>query len=181
MCPHAANRAAFARTRNIRRSANAIRLRHRIAQQLDDRWLSSAYSIEMVDRRPAAGYLIIQGIAGAAWWVLLFTSEAVRNLFFVDVTGWEAGRTILLADLLMFAGASLVSGYLIATESKLARPATWATIGATTYATLVALGWVFGGIGHLLGFVVMVLSLGLTVVASTALGSPWVESEAVAS
>lgn len=75
-----------------------------------------------MDRRTATTYFAIQGVAGIVWWVLLFTTDLVRDLFFVDAAGWDAGRSILIADVAMFAGASLVTAWLVATSSSLARP-----------------------------------------------------------
>ncbi len=118
--------------------------------------------------RLAAGYFALQGVAGVLWWVLLLASDWVRDRFFVGADGWAAGRSLLLADVVVFALGSLTAAALVQRGHPWAQRAAWVTVGATFYATLVAAGWVVESIGRPLGLVLMAISLVATVVAAVA-------------
>ncbi|MEM9615673.1 MAG: hypothetical protein AAF962_23065 [Actinomycetota bacterium] len=109
--------------------------------------------------RPAVAYLAAQGAAGLAWWVLLLASDTVRDLFFVGAEGWASGRSLLLADVIVFALGSLAAAGLAHRRHSWARPAVWVVVGATAYATLVAVGWLIESIGEPLGPAMMAPAL----------------------
>lgn len=118
--------------------------------------------------RLAAGYLALQGVAGVLWWMLLLASDWVRDRFFVGADGWAAGRSLLLADVVVFALGSLTAAALVHRGHPWAQRAVWVTVGATCYATLVAVGWVAESIGRPLGLAAMATSLVATVAAAVA-------------
>lgn len=109
--------------------------------------------------RLASSYLIVQGVAGLVWWVLLLAAEPVRDLFFPNADGWPAGRTLLLADVVMFGLVSILAGGLALRSHRWAGPVGWIALGATAYATLVAVGWLGQPIDHWLGAAAMAPTL----------------------
>lgn len=115
--------------------------------------------------RLGPSYLIAQGIGGIVWWIGLLGSERVRGWFVPE--GWEAARTLLIADVVLFGLGSIVVGLAITRQSAFAGPLSWALTGVVAYATLVSVSWLFDPIGHWLGLVFMVPSLVLTVVIAS--------------
>lgn len=122
-----------------------------------------------VSSRIAGLYLVFQGVAGLIWWVLLFGSANVREVFAGTEAGWLAARTMVFADVIMFGFASIATGLLALRRHRFARAAGWATVGATAYATLAAVGWMLDPVGRWVGAVVMFASLIATVAAVASL------------
>lgn len=116
----------------------------------------------MTSLRLAVGYLAGQAVMGVAWWLLMLASDAFRRLFFDD-EGWEITRTIMTADLLLYAGGAAVTALLLHRRSPLARPIGWITVGGTTYATILAISWWIDSTAEPLGAFAMAASLVLTV------------------
>ena len=116
----------------------------------------------MTPLRRAVGYLAGQAVLGVAWWVLMLASDGSRRLFFDD-EGWEVARTIMTADLLLFAGGAATTALLLRRQRPSARPIGWATVGGTTYATILAISWWFDSTAEPLGAFAMAASLILTV------------------
>ncbi len=119
--------------------------------------------------RLSAVYLIAQGIAGLAWWAALFASDPFRRVFFSN-GGWDTARTILAADLVFFAGGSILTGWMIRRQHSLAGVVGLVTVGATAYATVLAISWSFGSVGEWSGAIAMLGSLVLT---SAAVATVW--------
>lgn len=119
--------------------------------------------------RHASTYLVIQGAAGLVWWVLLLIDSPMRDLFFDSPDGWLAGRTLVFAEVLMFGLVSIATGLLARIGHRWAAPAGWVVVGATAYATLVALGWLLEPVGHWLGVVLMMPTLAATLVSALAI------------
>ncbi len=105
-------------------------------------------------------YLIAQGIGGILWWIGLLSSERVRGWFVPE--GWEAARTLMIADLVLFGGGSVATGLAMLRRSQWASPLLWALTGVVAYATLVSVSWLDDPIGHWLGLAFMIPSLALT-------------------
>ncbi|MHC5004469.1 MAG: hypothetical protein ACYTJ0_15255 [Planctomycetota bacterium] len=87
-------------------------------------------------RRPAAAYLLLQGSAVTAWWILLLAVPETRARF----RPADAPDTMLLAfwlpDLLLVALGSLAGGVLLLRAPARAASLLWLVAGATAYATL---------------------------------------------
>lgn len=112
--------------------------------------------------RLASFYLVAQGLAGLLWWVLLLFASPVRDLFFTTEDAWLAGRTLIFADVVMFGVASIAAGFLSIRSLPWAQPVAWIALGATGYATLVAIGWILEPIAHWLGAALMLPTLAAT-------------------
>jgi hypothetical protein len=84
----------------------------------------------------SAAYLLFQGFAGIAWWLMLFVEPRSRQFFRVA----EAPDVTLLAfwlpDMMLFVIGSISCGLAILKNWQITRPLLWITVGATTYATL---------------------------------------------
>ena len=125
-----------------------------------------------MDRRSAAAWwLILQGAGGLVWWVLLLADTVVRDWYFADEAAWQAGRTLVFADVVLFGFGSIVAGWMSLADHRFARLARWFTVGAVAYATLVAAGWVLEPIDDWLGLLGMAPALVLTVFAVGVLDS----------
>ena len=119
----------------------------------------------------ASGYLIAQGLAGFLWWLLLFLSPAVQDLFFRSPEAWTSGRSIFIADVTMFGALSIAAGVLSLRRHRWATATSWMAVGATSYATLVAAGWLAEPVSHWIGLVLMIPTL-LATIASVVLLHP---------
>ena len=110
-------------------------------------------------RMPAAiWYLRFQAAAGATWWVLLFTSSAVRQQFELAPSHHQSLDAFLVGDALLFISGSLLAAELLAKRSVWGPIAAAVTTGASAGATLYLVNWVvLGGTGGL-GIVPMVLA-----------------------
>lgn len=116
--------------------------------------------------RLASYYLIFQGAAGVLWWLLLLIDSPVRDWFFSTDVGWQAGRLLLVADVVMFGCASIIAGALALRNHQRSSIAGWITVGATAYATVAAFGWIAEPVGHWLGAVLMTPTLVATCISA---------------
>lgn len=89
-------------------------------------------------RHSASIYFAIQGVATAAWWMLLFFVPSSRSLFQMGES-----ETVLLAfwlpDLFLLASGSLMASAFCFFNSRFALIAVWFVIGAIAYASLYCL------------------------------------------
>lgn len=92
--------------------------------------------------RWAAAYLVTQAMLGVVWWVLLATSPTVRSWFELLPHRTSALDSFLLADLAVFVGGSVASGWLLWRASRWASLMTACTAGGLAYATLCLVAWV---------------------------------------
>ncbi len=111
-------------------------------------------------------YLIAQGVGGILWWIGLLSSERVRSWFVPD--GWQAARTLVIADIVLFGLGSVATGLALMRQSAWSVPMVWALTGVAAYATLVAAAWLAEPVEHWLGLAFMVPSLALTGIVAAA-------------
>ncbi len=116
---------------------------------------------EIVFARPHlfAVYLSVQGFGAVVWWVGLFNSPGFRKWFVSDADGWAVARSAALADLVVFAGGSLVCAVLLLRGSRVASRALWLLVGATLYAALIAVSWVAEPVADTTGLATMMLAV----------------------
>ena len=108
-------------------------------------------------------YLLAQGVGTFVWWAAMRWSDGVRSRFIgEDEAAWEAARTILWADAIVFGAGSIAAAFAIATISRWRVPVVWVVVGASWYATLVAVGWTRAPIDRGLGLAVMIPAALLT-------------------
>jgi hypothetical protein len=112
--------------------------------------------------RWAAAYLVAQGVLGVGWWVLLATSPTVRSWFELLPHRTSALDSFLLADLTVFIGGSIASGWLLWRVSRWAVLATACTAGGLAYATLCLVAWVVFESSPRAGIAPMVVATVLT-------------------
>lgn len=112
--------------------------------------------------RVSALYLAAQGVGTVAWWIGLYNSDAIRSLFVPTNAGWDAVRNLVIPDVLVFGGFSLLAAVLLWADHRFAKASLVAITGAATYATAVAWSWLAAPVSHWLGAVVMTLSLVIT-------------------
>lgn len=87
-----------------------------------------------------AGYLVLQGLAGAVWWICLVWIPSSRAYFAPEAPpGWTI-LSFWLADSLLFVVGSVLSGVLLLRGSPYARPLLWFTAGGVSYASLYCVG-----------------------------------------
>ncbi len=109
--------------------------------------------------RPAVAYLVVQGVAVYLWWVMLLLLPETREPFRAPGAPDSTLLAFVGADLLVYAGGSLVAAY------GLARGRSWAwgilcvVAGASVYAALYALALPLFSGGAWLGALMMAPAL----------------------
>ncbi|MHC4975984.1 MAG: methyltransferase family protein [Planctomycetota bacterium] len=121
-----------------------------------------AQSWSDVTRRVASRFFLIQAIAGASWWSLLLLSPASRVWFFPTEMGTGFMRSLLIADLLLYSGGSLLVSRMLARTHPWSRCAAASLAGIVSYATLLSLGMSITLDGGWLGSLSMLGSLIMT-------------------
>jgi hypothetical protein len=89
--------------------------------------------------RPAAlapAYLVLQALAIAAWWLVLWLVPTARPPFVVG--DWPEGTLLAFAlpDVLVLVAGSLAAAHGLRAQRPWARPVLWLVAGAVLYATL---------------------------------------------
>jgi hypothetical protein len=92
--------------------------------------------------RWAAAYLVTQAVLGAGWWILLAMSPTVRSWFELLDHQPSALDSFLMADLAVFVGGSVASGWLLWRASRWAPFVAAFTAGGLAYATLCLVLWI---------------------------------------
>jgi hypothetical protein len=88
----------------------------------------------------AIGYLVLQGLAGACWWIGLAFWPSVRRTFLPDgAPDWPL-LSLWIADIMLFVVGSWVCAVCLYQQSRWVAPALWFTSGALAYAALYCLG-----------------------------------------
>lgn len=115
-------------------------------------------------------YFIVQAIAVAVWWAILLIWPASIHWF--QPRGWprETLLSFWLADGVLIVGGSLVTGWLVFTQHRLARFAVWAIAGTALYAAFYCLGCSVHCDDAWLATSMMVSMAGLNVVMGTMFG-----------
>lgn len=105
--------------------------------------LADAASPEAIVRWAAIVYLVLQGAGAIAWWVVLWVWPASRTRFLASSAPDATLLAFAFPDLVLFAGASLLSAVGLAKRRSWAWPVLCIHSGAGVYAALycVALAW----------------------------------------
>ncbi len=112
--------------------------------------------------RAAGGFVGLCALAIPGWWVALFFSPEVRQLF-VPSAAWPAFQAVLLPDLALAATTLVVSGQLV--RGRVVPEFFGVTWGAWAYATAYSIAWARSVEAPVIGPAVMLVALaGLTVV-----------------
>ncbi len=112
-----------------------------------------------VCRRAAARYFLLQGIAGLAWWALLWLVPESRGWFVPPAFASAWLGALAVADVVLYAGGSLAAALVCMLAPRAAPIAAALVAGITGYALLLALGLsVVSGTGWL-GTIAMTLSM----------------------
>jgi hypothetical protein len=90
-------------------------------------------------RTLAIAFLIIQGAGVLVWWVALLLNPAARAPFMAPDAPDSTLLAFLPADVLIYAGGSLLTAYALARNKPWAWPALCIVTGATVYAALYGL------------------------------------------
>lgn len=121
-------------------------------------------------RQSATIYFILQGLAVAAWWLLLFFVPASRAYFRMG----DSEATLLafwLPDLILIAAASLVAAGFCFFNSRFTGVALWFVAGAVAYATFYCLAFAFLTDSGWLGVTLMLPAMLWSGVFATALSA----------
>lgn len=122
-------------------------------------------------RRVAQGYLIVQGLAVAGWWVLLVALPSSRVWFFPEQLTGAALMNFWLADLVLLAGGSWLTAWLLGCGNPSAGPTAWFLAGAFYYPAVYCLTVSYTLGGGAFGVAAMFSSGGLTLAMATVIGS----------
>lgn len=95
---------------------------------------------ESVRMRVFSGYMLLQGFAGASWWMCLVWIPSSRDYFTPQGAPDWTILSFWLADSLLFVVGSVLSGVFLLRGSSYARPVLWFTAGAVSYASLYCVG-----------------------------------------
>lgn len=104
-------------------------------------------------------YFAVQATLAAAWWITLWIWPAGREVFIPSGFPTDFLASLMLPDVVLFIGGSLVSAVLLQVRSQLARPAMYVTSGAVAYATLLCIGFAIRDGAYLAPAVMMTASL----------------------
>jgi protein-S-isoprenylcysteine O-methyltransferase Ste14 len=87
-------------------------------------------------RRVAIGYYLLQGVAVAAWWLLMYLQPSTQAWFRLDPDSSVSLNSFWLGDLLLIAPGSIAAAGLLYVRWKYAAAVMWLVTGALTQATL---------------------------------------------
>lgn len=105
--------------------------------------------------RLAAAYFVLQGLAVAAWWVLLFLHPPVRAWFLPYGSPERDLLAFWLPDLALVAVGSLLAGLFRFLGNPWGPPLCWLVAGGVDYATAYCLAWSLASGEAWLGFALM--------------------------
>jgi len=86
-------------------------------------------------RRAAIGYYLLQGLAVAAWWLMMYLQPSTKAWFHLEPNLSTPLNSFWLGDLLFIAPGSIVAGALLYVGWKYAIAVMWLVTGALTQAT----------------------------------------------
>lgn len=90
-------------------------------------------------RKLGAGYLFLQGFGALAWWGMLLASPPFRKLFLAPHAPDSTLMAFLVADIVLYVGGSLGSGWGLWHKEEWAWPVLCLHTGAGAYAALYCL------------------------------------------
>src|SRR5688572_25402728 len=120
-------------------------------------------------RRTARLYFLLQGLAVAAWWVILFVKPATRAYFQLEAGSETSLMAFLLPDATFIAVGSLIVAYLVSLPNRYEVSALWLLTGAISYATVYTFSLALATDNGWLGVVMMAPATLWSGVFSTAL------------
>lgn len=121
-------------------------------------------------RAVVSSYFLAQGLAVAAWWVLLMAIPDSRAWFFPESLAGIPLMSFWLADIGLLVGGSLLTSWLAWTRNPAASPAAWFLAGAWYYPAIYCLTVSFNLGGGELGVAAMFVGGGLTLAMATVVG-----------
>ncbi|MEQ1764571.1 MAG: methyltransferase [Pyrinomonadaceae bacterium] len=86
-------------------------------------------------RRAAIGFYLLQGVAVAAWWLMMYFKPETHAWFRLDPNSLVSLNSFWLGDLLFIAPGSLAAAFLLYVRWKYAATVMWLVTGAITHAT----------------------------------------------
>jgi hypothetical protein len=90
-------------------------------------------------RRLGAAFLIVQGLGGLAWWVVLLTVPTARGFFLAPGAPEVTLLAFAIADLTLYVGGSLAAAYGLIRCRPWGWPILCVHAGAAAYASLYVL------------------------------------------
>jgi protein-S-isoprenylcysteine O-methyltransferase Ste14 len=118
-------------------------------------------------RRTAVIYLILQGLAVAAWWAVLFFRPETRSFFQLEAASQTSLIAFFLPDAAFLAAGSLAAAILVHIRSRYETAALWLLAGAISYAAVYTFSFaMFTDVGWL-GVVLMIPAMLWTGVFAT--------------
>jgi protein-S-isoprenylcysteine O-methyltransferase Ste14 len=111
----------------------------------------------------AVGYLGLQAVSVALWWLLLRV-PVVHVLFLPPNNDASALHAFAASDLLLLTLGSALAAFLVARRNPWELPLLWLVAGAIDYATIYVIGWAWLANGAWLGVVLMAPAALLTTV-----------------
>jgi hypothetical protein len=97
---------------------------------------------DLTARRTYAGYFLVQAIAGAGFWVLLWTRPGVRGGFEMLEAERAVTSSFLMADLVLGVAGSVVVAVAVLGRRRWSGALALFVAGGIVYATLYILFWV---------------------------------------
>ena len=110
-------------------------------------------------RTVAIVFFVVQGVGVIIWWAYLLTFRDAYALFFPRGTPASDVYAMLLPDLFIFAGSSLLAAYALARDHSWSWPLVCIHAGAALYAALYGVSLPLFGEGGWLGGAMMLPSL----------------------
>jgi protein-S-isoprenylcysteine O-methyltransferase Ste14 len=106
-------------------------------------------------------FYLVQAIAVAAWWAMLWTWPVTRDPFLVDGMGWAVFRGFMLPDAILLVAGSLFAAWRPVGGLRLL------ILGAVVYPALLCLAWSLDSAsGHASGLAMAAMAIGNAAVCS---------------
>jgi protein-S-isoprenylcysteine O-methyltransferase Ste14 len=94
-------------------------------------------------RRAAIGYYLLQGVAVAGWWLMMYLQPSTQGWFRLDPNSPVPLNSFWLGDLLFIAPGSLAAAFLLYVRWKYATAVMWLVTGAISQATFYTAAYSF--------------------------------------
>lgn len=120
-------------------------------------------------RRTAVIYYLIQGLAVALWWIVLFAQPEVRTYFQLESGSQASLMAFLLPDAAFIGAGSLIAAYFVYSRNRFESAALWLLTGAVSYAAVYTFALVLTTDHGWLGVTMMMPAMLWTGVFATAL------------
>jgi hypothetical protein len=90
-------------------------------------------------RKLGTAFLVVQGLGGLAWWIVLLTVPTSRRFFLAPGAPEATLLAFVFADLILYAGGSLAAAYGLFRDRPWGWPILCVHAGAAAYASLYVL------------------------------------------